>query len=163
MDMRSFGYALAKFAEVQGDAAPSWAKFLRPDVRDAFQKSVRYLARRGDDESVESHQPSESAYANEVESEGEQPVIDADPSRIVCTYCDAEIPNDRSFEVATSTGEQFGVCTECQQSIDANKQSYLDELEEVQNGGSSSRWFMIFGALLLFALVLFSVLSANTK
>lgn len=44
MGMREFGYALARFARARGETAPTWAKSLRPDVRDAFRKSMRYLS-----------------------------------------------------------------------------------------------------------------------
>ncbi len=43
LDMRTFGYALAKFALARNENPPAWIKELRLDVRDAFQKSCRYL------------------------------------------------------------------------------------------------------------------------
>jgi hypothetical protein len=43
LDMRTFGYALALFATDRDEVYPSWAKELRPDVRDAFKKGIRWL------------------------------------------------------------------------------------------------------------------------
>ena len=43
-DMRTYGYALARFARVLGEADPAWSRELRPDVRQAFRQALRFLA-----------------------------------------------------------------------------------------------------------------------
>jgi hypothetical protein len=43
LDMRTFGYALAKFSLSRGEQKVAWLKDLRPDVRHAFQESLRIL------------------------------------------------------------------------------------------------------------------------
>ena len=45
LSMPTYGYALALFARARGEEKPDWAKRLRPDVLDAFRKSLRYLSR----------------------------------------------------------------------------------------------------------------------
>ncbi len=42
LSLQMYGYALACFAETQGDVQPEWARSLRPDVRQAFNEAVRY-------------------------------------------------------------------------------------------------------------------------
>ncbi len=44
----AFGYALAVWAYVRGEADPAWAAHLRPDARGAVRKGLRYLAKTGD-------------------------------------------------------------------------------------------------------------------
>jgi hypothetical protein len=46
LDQRTFGYALARFANVRGESSPKWLKYLRPDVRAPFRQSIRYLEAR---------------------------------------------------------------------------------------------------------------------
>ena len=43
-DMRSYGYALARFARLREEADPAWARELRPDVRQAYKQAARFLA-----------------------------------------------------------------------------------------------------------------------
>jgi len=42
-DMRTYGYALARFARLRDEDAPPWSRQLRPDVRQAFRQSARFL------------------------------------------------------------------------------------------------------------------------
>lgn len=44
----AFGCAFGVFAYVRGEAAPSWARHLRPDARGSLRKGLRYLRKTGD-------------------------------------------------------------------------------------------------------------------
>jgi hypothetical protein len=46
----TWAYALAVFAWVRGEAAPKWARHLRPDVRSVFRNASRYLDKHGPSE-----------------------------------------------------------------------------------------------------------------
>jgi hypothetical protein len=43
-----FGYALGVFAYVREEAAPRWARHLRPDARGALRQGLKYLRKTGD-------------------------------------------------------------------------------------------------------------------
>jgi hypothetical protein len=43
LTMLQYGYALAQFARARGEVNPPWARELRADVRDAFNKATTYL------------------------------------------------------------------------------------------------------------------------
>ncbi len=45
---RVFGYAMALFAFMRGEQAPSWAKYLRRDAATALRGGLRYLHKTGD-------------------------------------------------------------------------------------------------------------------
>jgi uncharacterized protein YjbI with pentapeptide repeats len=64
LTMQEFGYALALFAEARAEEKPEWAKSLRPDVFDAYQKSRVFIARSEEPESVSS---ADAADTNEPE------------------------------------------------------------------------------------------------
>lgn len=44
LTMPIYGYALALFAQARGDDGAGWSRELRPDVRSAFNQSMRVLA-----------------------------------------------------------------------------------------------------------------------
>lgn len=44
MPMRTYGYALARFARSRGEDGSAWVRHLRPDVRWAFRKAMAFLA-----------------------------------------------------------------------------------------------------------------------
>lgn len=47
MSMSMFGYALALFARLRNDDGHEWRRYMRADVRDAFNHSLRFFQRHG--------------------------------------------------------------------------------------------------------------------
>lgn len=45
LGIAQWAYALALFARARGESKPAWRKHLRPDARDLFDKSAKWLAR----------------------------------------------------------------------------------------------------------------------
>lgn len=45
LGIAAWAYALALFARARGESKPAWRKHLRPDARDLFDKSAKWLAR----------------------------------------------------------------------------------------------------------------------
>lgn len=48
LSMDMFGYALALFTLARSEPNPSWATFLRPDVRKALKQAIRYIQETSD-------------------------------------------------------------------------------------------------------------------
>jgi hypothetical protein len=68
LTMPMYGYALALFAWVRGEAKPAWAKYLRGDVYAPFKHGLRYLVKTGDSQfkpMLKPHSPVESESEDE--------------------------------------------------------------------------------------------------
>ena len=48
LSMNMFGYAMALYTLARNEPKPTWVKFLRPDVKAAFKKGVKYIAKTKD-------------------------------------------------------------------------------------------------------------------
>lgn len=50
LSQQMWGYALAHFAHLRGEAKPDWAQYLEGDVRHYFKASQKYLAKTNERE-----------------------------------------------------------------------------------------------------------------
>jgi len=116
--MATYGYALALFSLLRDEPYPEWSNFLRPDVRDAFQKSLQYLQEHDLPNlrrvaTTEARPANHDAFADDSSSEADESVEELD----VCTYCGA----------ALSDEVDDGICSECRESIEDHEQELIKE------------------------------------
>lgn len=116
LTMPMCGYALAMFAQIRGEQSPKWTNFLRPDVRDAFQKSQSYFQHYGlpDLRSVVATTARPKLFLAETINEDSVELDESDhqPQTSACHFCGVTLPRENPNRV----------CEECQASIAENQQ-----------------------------------------
>jgi len=153
LTMAMYGYALALYAKIRDEVSPEWPRHLRPDVRQAYHQSLRYLDRVGLPELRKIQRtrarPSLGEHLSLDDQEVDPDLTEEDiaDDTAICTFCGITLPH-----LAAD-----GVCTECQDSILENEW----ELEEERiSGGRASdiRYlWLTWGAVAVVALIVFSL------
>ena len=150
--MPMYGYALALFAHERSEVNPKWAKLLRPDVRQAFYRGVKWL------EDPE-NRPSSIASSGVDHRSAIEPAPQVEPEQISreapsdtprCAFCDAE-----SDLTMTPTGL---MCKACEESAATNLQELIEKSEE-EKLDPATRWFAwgIGGSAICLLLILLVV------
>jgi len=161
LSMAVYGYAHALFARWRGERDPDWARALRPDVRDAFDKAMVYLDQN--DASTPSsrelnddrkHGPVSLNLVAADSSEEDQGEEVADGTT-VCASCGALIATREASGRPT-------FCLKCQDSINENLEDLEDDHQKalVIKQRTKLLWGIVLGAL---ALVILLVLILDRK
>lgn len=150
LSMHMYGYAWALFASIRGEDGSNWKPHLRADVRDACQKSQKWLIDQGGFEyktpTTVGMKP-RPAY-DQIERNGKEVVRENKPR---CSYCNARLPLDYDT----------GVCDECNESMEVNRR----ELQEDAKADERDRRFAVplflFSLSVIFLLLCYAILSGR--
>jgi hypothetical protein len=154
--MPMFGYALALFAQARGEAQPSWAEHLRPDVRTEFTKSCRFLAQalpRGGRPTVmppfPGTAPTAEAEEAELEHEEEEALPDTWSAEEVLKRYAAGVRDFREAELqgVVLRGADLSGCDLTGADLSAADLTEAD-LTECNLGGAELRGAILQGAVL---------------
>jgi hypothetical protein len=150
--MQMYGYALALFSLVRDEDAPTWSKHLRPDVRQAFQKSLRYFRQHGLPElrSVQTTMARPCTIRTDSPDDDSQwsSTSDSEDEIEVCSFCGRALSEQDSYD---------GVCEECQESIEENLADIESEHRAI--AVAHRRSWRIIRVGCLFMILLFLVLA----
>jgi hypothetical protein len=150
--MQMYGYALALFSQVRDEYAPTWSKHLRPDVRHAFRKSLRYFREYGLPElrsvRTTTARPCTTRTDPPYDDSQQSSPSDSENEIDVCTFCGQALPEQDPYD---------GVCEECQESIEENVADIESEHRAVELAHRRGR--RIFRGGIFFMLLLILVLA----
>lgn len=148
--MQMYGYALALFSNIRDEHEPRWRKSLRPDVRNAFDRSIKYFSEHGwpDLQSVKTTDARPTIVGQETDEEY-LPEAEMDEAFDGCDFCGA-----------TLLDSDKDICEACQASIEENQQDLEEERQADELRSKRKRIANRFGCLIIIAaLVAMSVLS----
>jgi hypothetical protein len=130
LTMPAYGYALAVFARERGEDRPTWVRHLRPDVRQAFDRGLKYL-RRSEELQVPTPGAAPGAKgvynASTAAGVGDEPgPSQADAGEetsdregaTYCAYCGTLIPEAGPDEL---------ICLSCHGSVETNRRELAEE------------------------------------
>lgn len=147
LTMPMYGYALAVLCRLRDESAQVWRDRLRPDVRDAFMRTMKAFETSPppDYRVVRSTTALPSSYMltastrDEDESDG-----DFNPSS--CVYCGEQVIGEM----------ETPVCRFCQKSIEENQADLAEEMAASSDPRDIRRarmWYAVIGIFILIAIV----------
>ena len=143
--MQMYGYALALFSNIRDEYEPRWRKSLRPDVRNAFDRSIKYFSEHDwpDLRSVQTTNARPTIVGQETETD-EEHLREAEMDEEIggCTFCSAPLYNSEE-----------DICETCQASIEENRQDLEEEWQAAELNSKRKTMATRLGCLTIIAAV----------